>query len=59
MKKKIMMIAMAAAMLPAFAMAADLTGVWVRDAKSDPAPDPMYWLVRGVRGALLRKRKVP
>ena len=48
MKKKIMMIAMAAAMLPALAMAADVTGVWVRDAKSDPAPDPMYWLVRGV-----------
>lgn len=48
MKKNIMMIAVAAAMLPALAMAADVTGVWVRDAKSDPAPDPMYWLVRGV-----------
>lgn len=48
MKKKIMMIAMAAAMLPAFAMAADVNGVWVRDAKSDPQPDTMYWLVRGV-----------
>jgi hypothetical protein len=48
MKKKIMMVAMAAAMLPAFAMAADVGGVWVRDAKSDPFPDYMYWLTRGV-----------
>jgi hypothetical protein len=48
MKKNIMMIAMAAAMLPALAMAADVTGVWVRDAKSDPRPDTMYWLTRGV-----------
>ncbi len=48
MKKKIMMLAMAAAMLPAFAMAADVTGVWVRDAKSDAQPDTMYWLTRGV-----------
>lgn len=47
MKKTIMMIAMAAAMLPAFASAADVNGVWVRDAKSDPFPDTMYWLVRG------------
>ncbi len=50
MKKKIMMIAMAAAMLPAFAFAADVGGVWVRDAKSDPFPDTMYWLTRGVTG---------
>ncbi len=50
MKKKIMMIAMAAAMLPAFAMAAEVSGVWVRDAKSDPFPDYMYWLTRGVTG---------
>ncbi len=48
MKKKIMMIAMAAAMAPVFASAADVNGVWVRDAKSDPFPDTMYWLVRGV-----------
>jgi hypothetical protein len=48
MKKKIMMIVMAAAMLPAFAMAADVSGDWVRDAKSDPFPDTMYWLTRGV-----------
>lgn len=48
MKKNIMIIAMAAAMLPALAMAADVTGTWVRDAKSDPQPDTMYWLVRGV-----------
>jgi hypothetical protein len=50
MKKKIMMIAMAAAMLPALAMAADVSGVWVRDAKSDAFPDYMYWLTRGVTG---------
>lgn len=48
MNKKIMMLAMAAAMLPAFAMAADVSGVWVRDAKSDAQPDTMYWLTRGV-----------
>lgn len=48
MKKKIMMIAMAAAMLPALATAAEVAGVWVRDAKSDPFPDYMYWLTRGV-----------
>jgi hypothetical protein len=46
MKKHIMTIAMAAAMLPAFAMAADVSGIWVRDAKSDPMPDTMYWAVR-------------
>lgn len=46
MKKQITMIAMAAAMLPALAMAADVSGVWVRDAKSDPMPDTMYWAVR-------------
>jgi len=46
MKKTIMMMTMAVAMLPAFAMAADVTGVWVRDAKSDPMPDTMYWAVR-------------
>ena len=48
MKKNIMMIAMAAAMLPALAMAADVSGAWVRDAKSDARPDTMYWLTRGV-----------
>ncbi len=48
MKKTIMMTALAAAMtLPAMAMAADVTGTWVRDAKSDPRPDTMYWLTRG------------
>jgi hypothetical protein len=46
MNKKIILATLAAAMLPAFAMAADVTGVWVRDAKSDPRPDTMYWLVR-------------
>jgi len=46
MKKTIIMMAMTAAMLPAFAMAADVTGVWVRDSKSDPMPDTMYWAVR-------------
>jgi hypothetical protein len=48
MTKKLILIAMAAAMLPAFAMAADVSGVWVRDAKSDARPDTMYWLTRGV-----------
>lgn len=51
MKKTIMMAALAAAVaLPAFAMAADVTGVWVRDAKSDPRPDTMYWLTRTAPG---------
>lgn len=46
MNKIIMTAAMAAAMLPAVASAADLSGAWVRDAKSDPMPDTMYWVVR-------------
>lgn len=50
MKKTLMMTMLAAAMLPAMAMAADVTGAWVRDAKSDPRPDTMYWLTRSPPG---------
>lgn len=56
MKKQIMMALAAASLaiasVPALAMAAaaaDFSGAWVRDnAKSTPAPMPMYWLTRGV-----------
>jgi hypothetical protein len=47
--KKHMMIAAALAALaaPSMALAADVSGVWVRNAQiSDPRPDAMYWLVR-------------
>ena len=46
MTKTILLGALVVAALPAFASAADVSGVWVRDAKSDPRPDTMYWLVR-------------
>jgi hypothetical protein len=52
MKKQLLMLAMMSAgmaFLPTLAMAApDFNGAWVRDnAKSDPAPNAMYWLTRG------------
>ena len=48
MNKNTMTAALVAVLaLPAMAMAADVTGTWVRDAKSDPRPDTMYWLTRG------------
>jgi hypothetical protein len=53
MKTKITIIALVAAatMLPALASAADVSGVWVRDAAaSNPFPDTMYWLVRAPPG---------
>lgn len=52
MNKTIMTAALAAALsLPALAMAADVTGTWVRDAKtSDARPDTMYWLTRAAPG---------
>lgn len=47
MKKHMIMAALAALLAPSMAMAADVSGVWVRDAQnSDPRPDTMYWLVR-------------
>jgi hypothetical protein len=48
MKTKLLIVALtAAAMSPVLANAADVSGVWTRDAAaSSPQPDTMYWLVR-------------
>lgn len=47
MKKQMILAALAALAAPSMALAADVTGVWVRNAQiSDPRPDAMYWLVR-------------
>jgi hypothetical protein len=46
MKKQIM-IALGLTLMAAPAMAADLSGAWVRDAKaSDPNSFPVYWITR-------------
>ena len=45
--KKTIMIALGMALLPALAMAADFSGVYVRDSKaSDPNSFPVYWMPR-------------
>lgn len=51
MKKQIM-IALALAVLPGMASAADFSGTWVRDnAKSTTAPYPLYWITRAEVGS--------
>jgi hypothetical protein len=49
MKNKVLVV-LGMALLPSLAMAApDFSGSWVRDnANSDPVPNLMYWLTRGV-----------
>lgn len=44
-------LAAALALIPVSALAADLSGTWVRDAAlSKPAPYPNYWLTRAAPG---------
>jgi hypothetical protein len=44
--KKTILLTLTLCALPSLAMAADFSGTWVRDAKSDPQGYPIYWTPR-------------